>query len=109
MYNPSPILMFCPECGTLAFPTPSGDINCTNYKCGYTGPANVKMKVEGKEIDLSKTKTTTKAEKREYEIIKDEVYCSKVDDTHTVNIHSQLGADRYVSVFYLCFCSYFSL
>jgi hypothetical protein len=35
----------------------------------------------------------------EYEIIKDEVYCSKVDDTHTVNIHSNLGADRYVSVF----------
>ena len=29
------------------------------------------MKVEGKEIDLSKTKTTTKAEKREYDLIKD--------------------------------------
>ena len=29
------------------------------------------MKVGGKEIDLSTTKTTTKAEKREYEIIKD--------------------------------------
>ena len=29
------------------------------------------MKMDGKEIDLSKTKTTTKAEKREYEIIKD--------------------------------------
>ena len=44
----------------------------------------------------------------EYEIIKDEVYCSKVDDTHTVNIHSQLGADRYVSMFYFCFCFHFS-
>ena len=63
--------MFCPNCGTLSFPSPSGDITCTNYKCGYTGPANVKMKVQGKEIDLSKTKTTTKAEKREYDIIKD--------------------------------------
>ena len=71
MYNANGFGMFCPECGTLSFPSPSGDITCTNYKCGYTGPANVKMKVEGKEIDLSKTKTTTKAEKREYEIIED--------------------------------------
>ena len=37
----------------------------------HTGPANIKVKMDGKEIDLSKTKTTTKAEKREYEIIKD--------------------------------------
>ena len=36
--------MFCPQCGTLAFPSPSGDINCTNYKCGYQGPANLKVK-----------------------------------------------------------------
>ena len=72
--------MFCPECGTLSFPSPSGDITCTNYKCGYTGPANVKMKVEGKEIDLSKTKTTTKAEKREYEIIKDSFISIKIKD-----------------------------
>ena len=39
----------------------------------------------------------------EYEIIKDEVYCSKVDDTHTVNIHSNLGADRYVLGFLFLF------
>ena len=71
MYNVDGSDMFCPKCGTLSFPSPSGDITCTNYKCGYTGPANVKMKLGGKEIDLSKTKTTTKAEKREYEIIKD--------------------------------------
>ena len=64
--------MFCPECGTLSFPTPSGDINCTNYKCGYQGPANVKVKgTDGKEVDLSKISSSTKAETRVYEVIKD--------------------------------------
>ena len=52
MYNVDGLDMFCPECGTLSFPSPSGDITCTNYKCGYAGPANVKMKVDGKEVDL---------------------------------------------------------
>ena len=53
--------MFCPKCGTLAFPSPSGDISCTNYKCGYTGPANLVIKgVDGEEVDLSKIKSETK-------------------------------------------------
>ena len=30
--------MFCPECGSLAFPRPDGDIKCPNYKCAYEGP-----------------------------------------------------------------------
>ena len=38
------LVMFCPQCGTLSFPSPSGDINCTNYKCGYSGPANLTVK-----------------------------------------------------------------
>ena len=64
--------MFCPQCGTLAFPSPSGDINCTNYKCGYAGPANLKVKgADGKEVDLSKATSSTKAETRVYEVIKD--------------------------------------
>jgi DNA-directed RNA polymerase subunit M len=64
--------MFCPECGTLAFPNPSGVITCTNYKCGYVGSANATMKDKhGKTIDLSKTVSTTKAETRDYEVIKD--------------------------------------
>ena len=68
----SPVPMFCPECGTLAFPTPSGEISCTNYKCGYSGPANVKVKgADGKEVDLSKSKSSTKAQTRVYEVIKD--------------------------------------
>jgi DNA-directed RNA polymerase subunit M/transcription elongation factor TFIIS len=58
--------MFCPQCGKLSFPRPSGDITCTNHKCGYSGPANVKMKVEGKEIDIFKT-TSSRKEKKEYE------------------------------------------
>ncbi len=63
--------MFCPQCGTLSFPTPSGDISCTNYKCGYNGPANVKTKIGGKEVDLSKATSSTKVESRDFEIIKD--------------------------------------
>ena len=63
--------MFCPKCGTLSFPTPSGDISCTNYKCGYKGPANLKAKIGGKEVDLSKATSSTKVESRDFEIIKD--------------------------------------
>ena len=62
--------MFCPKCGTLSFPTPSGEINCTNYKCGYKGPANLKTVIGGKEVDLSKAKSSTKVESRDYEVIK---------------------------------------
>ena len=43
-------------------------ITCTNYKCGYTGPANVR-KLKEKRL-ISKTKQPRK-QKREYEIIKD--------------------------------------
>jgi len=49
--------MLCPQCQMLSFPSPSGDIKCTNPKCGYTGPADFKWKVNGQEIDLSKTKS----------------------------------------------------
>ena len=54
-----------------SFPTPSGDISCTNYKCGYNGPANLKTKIGGKEVDLSKATSSTKVESRDFEIIKD--------------------------------------
>ena len=64
--------MFCPKCGTLSFPSPSGDITCTDYKCGYVGPANLVIKgVDGEDVDLSNIKSETKAKDREYEIIKD--------------------------------------
>ena len=54
--------MFCPKCGTLAFPSPSGD----------NGPANVIIKgVDGKDVDLSKAKSSTQAKSRVYEVIKD--------------------------------------
>ena len=58
----SPVPMFCPECGTLAFPNPDGNINCANYKCGYQGPQNPKFK---------NVQSSTKAKTRVYEIIKD--------------------------------------
>ena len=66
--------MFCPQCGTIV-PTPSGDISCTNYKCGYNGPANVKTKIGGKEVDLSKATSSTKVGSRDFEIIKDRTTC----------------------------------
>ena len=63
--------MFCPKCGTLSFPNPSGDVKCTNYKCGYEGPAKLIVKgADGKDIDLSDIKSQTKVEQLEYEIIK---------------------------------------
>ena len=31
--------MFCPECGTLAFPDPSGNILCRAKDCDYSGPS----------------------------------------------------------------------
>ena len=46
--------MFCPECGALSFPDSKGWIKCPDYKCGYHGPLDNKMKdpVTGEEIDL---------------------------------------------------------
>lgn len=58
--------MFCPECGTLSFPSQSGVITCINFKCGYTGPAKSKIEMHGKEIDLSELKSSLK-QKEEYQ------------------------------------------
>ena len=45
--------MFCPKCGTLSFPDPSGKITCPNYKCGYVGPAKLVIKgTDGEDVDL---------------------------------------------------------
>ena len=64
--------MFCPRCGSLATPDPSGTIVCPNYKCGYVGPANLFIKDEfGNDIDISKIRTQTKPEIRDYTPIKD--------------------------------------
>jgi len=61
-------VMFCPECGTLGFVDPSGNIRCTNYKCGYEGPVGGKdgssatvLGSDGKEIDIVNTKSSTKS------------------------------------------------
>ena len=29
--------MFCPVCGALSFPDPSGNIKCPDHTCGYEG------------------------------------------------------------------------
>ena len=64
--------MFCPECGCLSFPTPCGNINCNNWKCGYQGPATIIVRdSEGRGIDLSRVISSTKAESRTYEVIRD--------------------------------------
>ena len=64
--------MFCPECGTLSFPDASGNINCPNYKCGYSGSAELKVTTtDGDQIDLSKASSSSSAEVREYDVIDD--------------------------------------
>jgi len=64
--------MFCPECGTLAFPDPSGRIKCGNYQCGYSGDAENKVTMaDGTEIDISKASSSTKAETRDRRVIED--------------------------------------
>ena len=47
--------MFCPECGALSFPDSKGWIKCPDYKCGYHGPLDNKMKdpVTGEEKERS--------------------------------------------------------
>ena len=53
--------MFCPKCGELSFPDPSGIIKCPNHACGYNGPINQNMEIDGKEIDLVNASSTSKA------------------------------------------------
>ncbi len=54
--------MFCPKCGTLSFPTPTGDMTCTNLKCGYSGNASNTIFVHDREIDVSNVTTRMDAE-----------------------------------------------
>jgi len=97
------VSMFCPECGTLAFPDPSGNLDCPNYKCGYKGSAENKIRgTDGKEINLAETVSSSKVETREYEIINDgdeimgvltldSYICPKCDG---VEVYSQLIQTR---------------
>jgi len=65
--------MFCPECGALSFPDSKGWIKCPDYKCGYNGPLDNKMKdpVTGQEIDLANVQSSSKAQTRKFEVIDD--------------------------------------
>ena len=65
--------MFCPECGALSFPDSKGWIKCPDYKCGYNGPLDNKMKdpVTGQEIDLGNVQSSSKAVTRKFEVIDD--------------------------------------
>ena len=88
--------MFCPECGSLAFPDTGGNIKCPNYKCGYVGAAENKITgTDGQEIDLAKATSSSQAEERKYEVISDsenvrgvlttDTYiCPKCDDKHYI-------------------------
>ena len=62
-----------PECGALSFPDSKGWIKCPDYKCGYHGPLDNKMKdpVTGEEIDLGNVQSSSKAETRKFEVIDD--------------------------------------
>ena len=63
--------MFCPECGTLAFPDPAGRIKCPNYNCGYHGDAENKIQIGDEEVDISKATSSSKAEARDRRVIED--------------------------------------
>jgi transcription factor S len=63
--------MFCPECGTLAFPDASGRVKCGNYQCGYSGAAENKITVGDEVIDISQATSSSKAESRDRRVIED--------------------------------------
>ena len=75
--------MFCPECGTLGFIQPDDSIRCTDYKCGYEGPAGGSDgkgaefidPMTGETIDLSKTtaKSSATSLKHLTEVVEEEV------------------------------------
>ena len=75
--------MFCPECGTLGFMEPNGNIRCTNYTCGYEGPltgkdgkgAEFTDPMTGETIDLSKARSSGEAKNLKHltEVVEDEV------------------------------------
>ncbi|MAV57351.1 MAG: RPA12/RPB9/RPC11 RNA polymerase family protein [Candidatus Thalassarchaeaceae archaeon] len=74
--------MFCPECGTLGFMEPNGNIRCTNYTCGYEGPltgkdgkgAEFTDPMTGETIDLSKARSSGEAKNLKHltEVVEDE-------------------------------------
>ena len=64
--------MFCPSCGALAFPDPKGEIDCKNYKCQYSGSANIVIRgADGRDIDLSQAKSIIAAKGRVFQVGKD--------------------------------------
>ena len=75
--------MFCPDCGTLGFMSPDGNIRCTDYKCGYEGPlsgedgkgAEFTDPMTGEIIDLSKTTASSSAKDLKHltEVVEEEV------------------------------------
>ena len=102
--------MFCPMCGTLAFPSPSGEISCSNYKCGYKGPTNAFIISQGKQVDLSRAKSTKHSDDREYSIARSSNvpkmvtfgHCEFCNQETTLHITTQTlyGADDDISKTY---------
>ena len=74
--------MFCPECGTLGFMEPNGNIRCTNYTCGYEGPltgmdgkgAEFTDTMTGETIDLSTARSSGESKDLKHltEVVEDE-------------------------------------
>lgn len=97
-------------CGTLAFPRPSGEISCSNYKCGYEGPGNTFIISQGKQVDLNRVKSTEHSDNREYSITKSSNepkmatfgYCEFCNQETKLHITTQTlyGADDDVSKTY---------
>lgn len=104
-------VMFCPQCGTLAFPTPSGKIYCTNYKCGYDGPAiSGVVNNQGEFVDLNKLKSTKNSENRKYSVTRSSdvpkmvefgrcKFCNQETELH-ITTQTLYGADDDISKTY---------
>ena len=75
--------MFCPECGTLSFPDPTGIIKCPNYECGYHGTAENKIQIGDEEVDISKATSSSKSEARDRRVIEDSDQMRGVLTTNT--------------------------
>ncbi len=54
--------MFCPECGTLGYVEPAGNITCNVKSCGYSGSATNIIYVHNGKVDVSQIKTSMTVE-----------------------------------------------
>ena len=96
--------MFCPRCGTLALPSPAGEISCLNYICGYNGPAEINIKTEQGNFNETSFINEVSSSELDYRVIRKEkkfpkfkgdAECPKCENSERFTIQRQelYGAD----------------